>query len=302
LLAGSERNEEKMKKLRYFLEYLVLKIALFFFGKLDVDRASNAGGIIGRFLGPLLPHNREALRNLQMALPDLPEGKRKLVISRMWDNLGRILGEYPHLEKIGRERTEIIGRHVLDLLLGSEKCAVLIAAHLANWEMGPQALKANGLDIYPVVRMPNNPWTRNIISKQRNTREIPKSSKGARQMVNCLKQNRRIAILIDQKYNEGETIPFFGKPAMTSPAFVQLAKKYDCPLIPMRLERIQGANFRLTFYEPLELKDHKDRPLPDEQCILKAHKILEEWISERPEQWIWLHRRWKSKSPELPSV
>ena len=106
-------------------------------------------------------------------------------------------------------------------------------------------------------------------------------------MVETLRDGGALGILIDQKYNEGLAIPFFGRPAMTSPAFVQMAQKTNCPLIPVRGERLPGAHFRVTIYPPLNITEQGV-----EDAIAQAHMLLEEWISERPGQWLWLHRRW----------
>ena len=120
-----------------------------------------------------------------------------------------------------------------------------------------------------------------------------KSSAGGKGLMKSLKSGHCAGILIDQKYNEGLSIPFFGIEAMTNPVFVQLAQKYKCALVPIRNERLEGTNFRLNVYEPIEIFDSNDAPRPIEDVIKDAHALLESWITERPEQWLWLHRRWK---------
>ncbi len=285
-----------MKKLRYFAEYICLKTAFFFLGLMNLDKASHIAGKIGRIAGPRLGISRVAELNIRMVMPELSDSKRDQIIADMWENLGRIIGEYPHMEQIGRERVEICGHEILDNLVASSSGSITFGAHLANWEMTSYALRELGP--CPVVRIPNNPWVRRMIEKGRGADLIPKSAHGTRQLVKYLKDNRHVGILIDQKYNEGISVPFLGLPAMTSPAFVQLAKKFSCPLVPVRFERLEGARFRVTLYESLSLNDDEGRPMPDEEIIRKAHKYLEEWIRERPEQWIWIHKRWKYTDPD----
>lgn len=118
----------------------------------------------------------------------------------------------------------------------------------------------------------------------------PKSSKGMRDVFAALKNKRHIGILIDQKYNQGLAMPFFGRTAMTSPAFVQLAQKFNCPLHPARVERLKGANFHITVFPKMEIEGREV-----EDVIKETHMMLETWITERPEQWLWLHNRWKNK-------
>ena len=115
-------------------------------------------------------------------------------------------------------------------------------------------------------------------------------------MMAALKQGRVLGMLIDQKYNEGLAVPFFGQPAMTNPVFVQMAQRYNGFLIPARAERLGGAHFRLTLHPPLALADQAGHPRTAEDVLAEAHRLLEEWIRERPEQWLWIHKRWDSKN------
>ena len=117
---------------------------------------------------------------------------------------------------------------------------------------------------------------------------VPKSKSGTREMVKLLQSNGHIGALIDQKYNEGIEANFFDRPAMTSTAFIDLAKKYECPLIPMQIERVEGTQFKITISEPVDTKDRDTSNVLDE-----CHEMLEEWITNNPEQWLWLHKRWK---------
>ncbi len=117
-------------------------------------------------------------------------------------------------------------------------------------------------------------------------------------MVESLKEGRYLGMLIDQKYNEGLPVSFFGREAMSSPAFVQLAQKFDCPLIPGRIERLGGAHFRVTAFAPMKIFEADGKPRQAEDVMEEAHRLLEAWIMERPEQWLWLHRRWRTDAAE----
>ena len=98
-------------------------------------------------------------------------------------------------------------------------------------------------------------------------------------------------MLSDQKMNEGEWIPFFGLPAKTAPAGARLSLKYNCPFVPVRVERIEGTRFRVTYYPPLiSHKKTEEEQLTD--LLTQMNQLMENWIRERPEQWFWLHRRW----------
>ncbi len=283
-----------MKRFKYFCEYIILRTAFFLFGLLSPDKASDISGTVGKIIGPRLKFSRVANRNLAAAMPELTEQERKNIIRNMWDNLGRVIGEYPHMQYLSNNRVQFEGQEILEEIKSSNEGSIILGAHLANWEMVSHALRE--LDLCTIVRLPNNPFTRELIGKNRGTELIPKSASGTRKLIKFLKEGRNIGIFIDQKYNEGIAVPFFNIPAMTSPASVQLAKKFSCPLVPVRFQRIEGANFKITFCKPLELSNKQGQPLSDTEALIRIHSLLEEWISGQPEQWIWLHRRWKNIS------
>ena len=290
-----------MTKLRYFLEAVFLSALFFIFKILPVDAASNTGGCIGRTIGPRLAASRKAMRNLESAIPGLSAAEKSAIITEMWDNLGRIIAEYPHLETIGRTRTTIERRDVLDKAFAEGGGNVFWGGHIGNWEIVCAALLTQynaPMDIS--YRAPNNPWSDKILSRARSLggklRSFPKSRSGGKELLIAAKEGRNIGILVDQKYNEGLAVPFFDRPAMTNPVYVQLGQKYGCRLIPMRNIRTKGANFTLRFYEPLEAAN---RPIED--VIRESHEIMEGWIREHPGQWLWLHRRWDSESLKNPN-
>ena len=107
-------------------------------------------------------------------------------------------------------------------------------------------------------------------------------------MLKSLISGNSLALLGDQKYNEGVCVPFFGHDAMTNPAFVQFAQKFDLPLIPAQCIRMNGANFKIKAHPPIATQNRNV-----EDIISDYHALLEGWITERPEQWLWLHKRWK---------
>ncbi len=289
-----------MKKLRYLVEALGLYILMFLLGIMPLDWASALGGWVGRSLGPRMAASRKAIHNMREAMPDLPEGDYKKMVSGMWDNLGRVMAEYPHLKKIGKERVKIKNAEIVEQLFDNDKACMMISAHMSNWEICSTSMLAQyNKHIDVTYRAPNNPWADRILTQARSLgdeiRAHSKSRKGGQSLIKSMKEGRYIGMLIDQKYNEGVAVSFFGKPAMTNPVFVQLCQKYNYPLIPIQAERIKGANFTMTIHKPLELFDSSGKALPVEEIIAEAHNIMEHWIRGRPEQWLWLHRRWDSQ-------
>lgn len=287
-----------MKSLRYFLEAVFLFVVLAVFRALPAQTASNIGGFIGRTAGPRLAASRKARRNLEKALPGMAPEKAEAVITGMWDNLGRIIAEYPHLKTLGRDYTTIEGADILADAIKAGKGAVCFGAHVGNWEIPSVAGLFQGGPRFDIsYRAPNNPYIDRLLVRARSfggrIKAYAKSRSGGMRMMEAIKNGEALGILIDQKYSQGLAIAFFGREAMTNPFFVQLAQKYKCPLIPFRNIRLDGARFKILFYEPLRLFEEDGTPRPAPEVIAEAHAILEGWITEKPEQWLWLHRRWK---------
>lgn len=284
-----------MKTVRYFLEAAVLWMAFLVFRMMSPENASNWGGWIGRTIGPRLAASRKAITNLQNAFQDMPVDDANKIVVDMWDNLGRVVAEYPHLKNIILNHVKIVGEDNL-LAIGKDNPCVIIGGHLSNWELLPFYFNYKiDWPVSGIYRAPNNPFTEKLLDACRNPEQrgtyIAKSQQGAREIVKTLRKGERLAVLIDQKYNQGIPVEFFGRPAMTSPSFAQLAQKYDCPVLPIQVERLSGCNFRLTIHPPFRTEGRGD-----EAVVLHAHSLLEDWIAKRPGQWLWLHRRWDSKA------
>ncbi len=280
-----------MKNLRYLAEAALLYLLFGLFKCLGPETASNFGGWLGRTIGPRLAASRKALKNIEHAFPDKAPAEHKTILKDMWDNLGRVMGEYPHIQYIVQNHLTYEGEEHLNNLTGE---AVLFSAHLANWELISPALNAKlNNQMRSLYRAPNNPYSEKLLDRARmeggHIDNIPKSKVGVRDMVRVLKEGGKLGVLIDQKYNQGLAVPFFGRPAMTSPAFIQLAQKFDCPLIPVQIERTDGIDFKLTINPPLNIDGKSEY-----EGVETAHHMLEDWVRQNPAQWLWLHRRWDS--------
>lgn len=285
-----------MKKTRYIFEAALVKTLIALFSVMPVDMASATGGFLGRSIGSILSGaSRKAMRNLRLALPGKTDEEYNEIIRGMWDNLGRVFAEYPHLEEIANTRMISEGADYLKNLAHNNDPAILFTGHFANWETAAAYAHKIGIDLDLIYRAPNNHYVDDTLQACRSMGgkliTYPKSSQGMRDVFSALKKGRRIGILIDQKYNQGLPMSFFGRTAMTSPAFAQLAQRFECPLHPARVERLKGANFKITIFPAMVTKDRTV-----EELINESHIMLEEWIKERPEQWLWVHKRWRENN------
>lgn len=284
-----------MKNFSYMLEAAALWFAIFVFRLLGPENASNLGGWIGRTLGPHLGASSKARKHLQDAFPDWTTGQLDNTITEMWDNLGRVMGEYPHLEYIVMNNLDIEGLESFNAL-DADAPIVALGSHLANWELlQPSISYRTSHPMSAVYREPNNPYVGKMLERCRHIGKkgsyIPKSTSGTRALVATVKQGKCVGILIDQKYNEGIPVEFFGRPAMTSTAPAQLARKYNAPIIPICVVRHQKTRFRIVI-EPAMQIDGMD----EAAIMLDANRLIERWIVDNPGQWLWLHRRWISKA------
>ncbi len=284
-----------MKRFRQRLEALAAQFIWALFGVLPVDAASATGGWLARTIGPLMGASKIARRNLARAFPLKSPDEIEAIVRGMWDNIGRVAGEFPHLDQIAAQRVELIGAEYIDLLRDDEQPGIFISGHVGNWELNGAVAVAHGLPLHLVYRAANNPWIEELYRKGRKNGAvglIQKGSEGARQALTVLKAGGHLGMLVDQKMNDGVAIPFFGRDAMTAPAIAQFATRFKCPLVPARVERLKGANFRLTVYPPLEFPHTGDSHDDNRLLLIRINDLLEEWVRERPDQWLWVHRRW----------
>jgi KDO2-lipid IV(A) lauroyltransferase len=287
------------KQFRYAIEYLLVRGLFGLFGFLSLDRASALGGWIGRTFGPRLAITKRARDNLARALPELSEDAREQVVHDMWDNLGRMLGEYPHLGEIrlygDDSHVEVVGVEHIDRLREDGIGGIFFSGHIGNWEIASLGATRRGVELVHIYRAANNPWVEQLIQKIRapiGGEHHAKSVRGARNMLVALKRGEHLGLLVDQKYNEGIAVPFFGRDAMTAPALAELALKFQVPVVPARVERLGGARFRLTISPPLDIPDTRDPKADIRATMVRVNALFEDWIRERPGEWLWLHRRW----------
>ena len=268
------------------------------FRSLPLDYASALGGVLARRIGPFLGVSRHARRNLSRAFPELSETEIARLVASMWDNLGRVAAEYPHLRKIRvfepGGRVETHGFEHVDRAVAAGRRMIVFSGHIANWEIAMLAAVQYGISVAQVYRAGNNPLLDRMIARYRGDggELIPKGRVAARRAIAALRRGTHLTLLADQKMNDGIAVPFFGRPAMTAPALAVLALRFDCDVLPARVERLAGARFRLPVFPPLPLP-RSGEPHADAAALMaRVNAILEGWIRDRPEQWLWVHRRW----------
>ena len=285
------------KNILYFFQAQITYAFLFMFSLLPINLTSYLGGIIGRAVGPLSKAHKIAQNNLIIAFPEMSPREHKKILTDSWDNFGRVMTEYAHLKKLSQEqekdRIQIEGLENLQYLSANKEPFIIFFGHLGNWEINGLSSMLTNKTSSIVYRPPNNHFIAQKLLQIRNLDQetlIPKGNEGAIKAIKRIKENGILLMAIDQKMNNGLPINFFGKEAMTGDAIARIALRYKCPILPLRSQRLNGCNFKLTFEQPWLYDTYKkDNP---ENILLKINKTLERWIKDEPNQWLWFHNRW----------
>lgn len=288
------------------LEY-ALTLGLFaLLRPLGIERASALGGAFLRTFGPLIrPISRRGEDNLRMIYADWDDTRLRRTIAGVWDNLGRTAAEFAHLQALdagGAEaRVDIQGTEILAPYIAANQPVIFVSGHFANWETMLIAIKALGMPFSFIYRPANNPLVDALIIAERartmTRHQTPKGPRGARSLVDALKSGRSLAFLVDQKLTDGVMAPFMGRMAPTAPTAARLSLKYGAPLIYASLERLPRARFRLTVNPPLTVAPSDDLDTDIYRLTTQVNAAIEHDVRARPEQWLWLHRRWGKTLP-----
>jgi len=283
---------------RYPLELIGAVFFCFFFRLLPLDWASAVGGFIGRHVGPHLRVSWIARYNLMKAFPEKTPAEIDEIVVKMWDNLVRTFVEYPHLRQLCAhydDRIEFVNFERIEALRDDGKAGIVFSAHIGNWEVSSIVGVKSGMPLHRIYRSANNPYVEWLFRYFRQKIEgilVPKGMGGFRQIVDLMRKNGHFALLIDQKLKEGIPVDFFGYSVMTTPSLASLVLKHNYPAVPVRSQRLNGAHYRLTIEEPLQIEKTGNNDEDTRLFMEKANHILERWIREDPAQWLWVHKRW----------
>ena len=286
-----------MKKIRYFVEFLIIIFLLVIFKILGFKLASSLGGLIGRSVGPLFRSKKKILSNISKALPKIGEKNTELIVKKMWENYGRILSEYMFIKNFRNSKYKkfltIEGQEILNELKDSKEPVVFISGHFNNFELMAMQIEKSGINLAAIYRPLNNIFLNKIMEKIRTKyicrKQIKKGGSGTRELLESFKKNYSIAIMIDQRVSESIKVDFFNQKASTTTIPAQLFKKFGSKIVPIYIERINGVYFKMTVSRPMIFK--KESTI--EEITLELNKWLEKMILINPDQWIWSHNRWK---------
>lgn len=290
----------KLKSLRYLMEGAIVKFGLWVFSIMSPKGAANVAAKLAQFVGKRISVNKLSYSNISKALPALSNDQKDQVLNDMWDNLGRIAGEFIHISRIEADNMDSFiemseeTKQNIKNLKSQNKGGIIFSAHIGNWEIGPKVFKNFGLRVASVYRPLNNPYVESMTAKMRGVELIAKSTAGSRKIIEVIKSGGFVMIMADQKVSEGAPVKFFHDDAITTTSIARIALKYDIPLLPARSIRIDKQfKFCVEAEKPLIFEKTADLNQDVLNLTRKINCKLEEWIREYPAQWFWVHNRWK---------
>ena len=263
-----------------------------------IDAVSDFGAALVGWLGPLTSTNRVVETNIRIAFPDLDDAGVDRLVKAQWRALGRWAAEFPILDKIIADpgRVEVVNGERLATIARGPESVVFISGHFSSMEIMPAVIIQAGITCQITYRATNNPHVDARIRKSRFRYGVrlfaPKGGDGARELIRALARGECVALMNDQKFNGGVLAPLFGVDCHTAPGPSSFALRFGIPLIPMSVQRVEKARFRVIVHDDIHLEDTGDRNADIDASVRRVNAFMEDRIRDRPEEWFWVHKRW----------
>jgi len=286
-----------IKKIRFFFEFTLIKIIFIFLYLLPVNITSAFGSRLLIIFVRFSKSHYTAIQNCKHVFPNLNDKEIKKIIFNSWSNLGKTIFELGILKKIIKKNNyiKIEGLGNINKIIRNKTPSIFFSIHQSNWEICVPSLDKMGINVGAIYRHINNHFIDNFVFEKRtsslqtkNSFYTPKGKQSAKEILEAVKNNNSIFLLIDQKDSAGEDVILFNKPAKTQTGFIKIARKFNMPLIPIENKRLKSGKYIITFHEPIL---HNNAKLSDNEIMLKIHSIIEKWIINNPTQWFWQHNR-----------
>jgi KDO2-lipid IV(A) lauroyltransferase len=273
----------------------------------DPIKTANFLGRVTRLIGPLTREHRIGRANLTAAFPEKSPEEIQTILAGVWDNLGRLGAEFAHLDHIWehdpalpeKSRIEIQPRtHELFAQLRLDgKPALIFFGHLGNWELPAVAAVAHGLDAAILFRRPNSASANRIIEELRAVKMgtlIPAGRDAPFKLADALQKGQHVAIQVDQWFTNGVDVTFFGRKTTANPTLARLLRQIECPIHGVRIIRLPNHRFRAELSEEVKPVRDASGEIDIQGTMQAITAVMESWIREYPDQWLWLHRRWRN--------
>tara|TARA_B100000579_G_scaffold87098_1_gene68398 strand:- start:4815 stop:5672 length:858 start_codon:yes stop_codon:yes gene_type:complete len=281
--------------LKYFIQ-AILVYCFFLISKLiGLTLSRKFSSFIFKTIGPFVKSKKIVNKNLQNLPIKISDLRKKEIIKNMWSNYGMTFVEYVFLNKFkkGNLHISIKGEEILEKILKNNKPVIFVSGHFANFELMSMEITKRNIKLATIYRPLNNFFLDSFMLFLRKKyickNQIKKGRSGLKDAINFIQKNHSIALMIDQRLSEGESINFFNKKALTTTLPAQLALKYNLEIIPIFIERNSKDLFEIEIMHPINVMKINSKF----EITKKLNQILEDMITKKPDQWIWTHNRWK---------
>lgn len=270
-------------------------------------RTANTLAAFMRTVGPRLREHRIARANLTAAFPEKSSQEIDAILSGTWDNLGRVAAEFLHLDRItilDQEKPDDDADVVYDNVAVERLRAIqapnprlIFGTHLGNWELPARFARTYDVDCTSLFRAPNiRPIADAIVALRAGCMGtlVPSGFDAPIRLARALERGGKAAMLVDQHDSRGIDITFFGRVCKASPLLAQLARHLDCPIHGVRMVRLADRNkFWVEITDPIEPVRDAEGKIDIAGTTQAVANVIEAWVREHPDQWLWQHRRWR---------
>ena len=291
-----------MKIIKYIIESIFIYLIFLLIKLVGINIGRKICSYLFLKIGFAFRSKELIRKNIANGMGNISESKIEEIMKSMWRNYGLIFAEYIYLKKFRLNEftsphINISGEHILDKIVQSKKPVVFVSGHFANFELMAMELDKYKINLAAIYRPLNNfllnPFMVYLRKKYICKNQIKKGLGGTKEVIEYMKKNYSIALMVDQRLGESERYPFFNKPAHTTTLPAQLALKFGCEIIPVYIERNLDNTFDINIYSPLKINRTDNFQEDKNRITVEINRIIEKMILKNPKQWIWTHNRWK---------
>jgi KDO2-lipid IV(A) lauroyltransferase len=291
--------------MREWLEYAVVRALMALLGRVPRRAARGVGAAVGAVAYGLTGRlRRTGLRNLEPALPERSAAERERILRRLYRNLGWLLAEFCQMPRYTRENTRDFLRYegLQHFLAARErgKGVLIVTGHLGAWELSSYYQSLMGYPMGIVIRRLDNGRVDRLVNAIRclHGNRVLHKDDFARGLLAAMRQGETVGILMDTNMTppQGVFVPFFGRAACTASGLARVALKTGAAVLPGFMVWEEGeGKYVLRFGEEITLVSTGDDEADALANTARFTAVIEDWVRRYPEQWLWVHRRWKTR-------
>jgi Kdo2-lipid IVA lauroyltransferase/acyltransferase len=275
--------------------------------RLDRKRMADFAGRLMRKIGPLFKEHRLGRENLRLAFPEKSAAEIETILDGVWDNLGRFAVEVAHFDEFHLAGLAPATANVITyppdaaerslLIMKRRRPIIGFAAHLANWELPALGAKLLGAKSAVLFRRTNIDAVSELIVRLREPlmgELVPTGLDAPVRLARLLQSGVHVGMLVDQHYTRGVEVTFFARKCLVNPLIAMLARQTECPIHGIRVVRKpDGNSFWGEVTDEIEPARDVNGRVEVAGTMQRITSVVEGWVREHPEQWLWLHRRWR---------